>query len=249
MADSPFSCKTESGPNDRSGTERGAASVSGIVVLLWLFVYGYTGFLAGSAFGHPVIGILLALLVGVYPSGQIGIGAHYGGYLAYLSIPAIIVLQLGSIPAGTRLWFGICICLLLWLLLLPQGLSGARAAYQKRRIGKELGQASLDHLHFLLRTDDPGYNRESVVRACGGTREAIFIPLLAGLLERKDDVFDGPHASLRCEAARALAKIGTPEAQEILRRTLSAEENGPIRNGRLIEILRNSTPGSRNETP
>ncbi len=111
-------------------TERGHASSEGIFFLIWMSLYGYTGYLVGAGVGHPTVGVVLGLLTGFYPSAQMGIGAHYGGLPAFLCIPAILVFPMVSNNA--RLWLGICICSLPWLLLIPHLVSVTRTAIQSR---------------------------------------------------------------------------------------------------------------------
>ncbi len=109
-----------------------------MMILPWLLVYGYTGYLAGIGIGHPVLGALLGLLVGLYPSAQMSVAAHYGGNFAFLAIPAIIILPILSTSPRTQLAVGSGVCAVPWLLLLLHVVRTTKTARQNGRKRMEM---------------------------------------------------------------------------------------------------------------
>ncbi len=97
-------------------SERGFISVNLGMLVVWLFLYGWTGFYAGVRLGRPVLGAVLGIAVGLVPSAQLAMGAHYGGWFAFLAIP--VVLALGLVPMEYRLWVGVGGCVAPWLIIL-----------------------------------------------------------------------------------------------------------------------------------
>jgi hypothetical protein len=97
-------------------SERGFVSVNLGMLVLWLVLYGWTGFYAGARFGHPALGAVLGVAVGLVPSAWLAFGAHYGGWLSFLAIP--VVLALGIVPMDSRLWVGVAGCVAPWLIIL-----------------------------------------------------------------------------------------------------------------------------------
>lgn len=61
-----------------------------LTLIAWLYLYGLTGSILGKIVGHPQIGALIGVLIGFYPSIQLGIAGHYGSFLAFVPIPALI---------------------------------------------------------------------------------------------------------------------------------------------------------------
>lgn len=97
-------------------SERGFISVNLGMLVIWLLLYGWTGFYAGARLGHPVLGAALGVVVGVVPSAQLALGAHYGGWLPFLAIP--VVLALGIVPMEYRVWVGVAGCVAPWLVVI-----------------------------------------------------------------------------------------------------------------------------------
>lgn len=75
----------------RSRSNSGFISVEPAMFIAWLFLYGLTGSLIGKTLGHPTAGIITGVLIGFYPSLQLGIAGHYGTLLSLLPIPVLII--------------------------------------------------------------------------------------------------------------------------------------------------------------
>ena len=97
-------------------SERGFISVNLGMLVIWLVLYGWTGFYAGARLGHPVLGAALGVAAGVVPSAWLALGAHYGGWMSFLAIP--VVLALGIVPMDYRLWVGVAGCVAPWLVII-----------------------------------------------------------------------------------------------------------------------------------
>lgn len=100
----------------RGTSQGGFVSFNLWIGVAWLFIYGWTGYLAGLRMGHPWLGALLGLGAGVVPAGQLGVGAHYGGWVALLALPFALTLLLVS--EAHRLWLGLAFCAIPWVLVL-----------------------------------------------------------------------------------------------------------------------------------
>lgn len=88
--------------------QRGFISFNAGAFLLWLIVYGWLGRHIGARFEHPAIGMILGLVVGFYPASQLGVSGHYSFGLAYLPLPAVVLLYF--FPDQYRLWLAAAVC-------------------------------------------------------------------------------------------------------------------------------------------
>ena len=95
-------------------TVRGFISINLGIVVAWVALYGLTGYIVGLKFGYAVPGAIVAALIGLYPAAILGLGAHYGGWLAYLVI--LFLPMLLNVPEAYKLWCGVAFCLTPWLL-------------------------------------------------------------------------------------------------------------------------------------
>ena len=66
METAPATARVASKINRLISAESGHTSLSMNLFVVWMGVYGYTGFLAGNSIGHPILGTLLGLFVGFY---------------------------------------------------------------------------------------------------------------------------------------------------------------------------------------
>lgn len=97
-------------------SERGFISVNLGMLVIWLLLYGWTGFYAGARLSRPALGTMLGVAVGLVPSAQLAMGAHYGSWVSFLAIP--VVLALGIVPMEARVWVGVAGCVAPWLVIL-----------------------------------------------------------------------------------------------------------------------------------
>ncbi|MBI1722452.1 MAG: HEAT repeat domain-containing protein, partial [Gemmatimonadetes bacterium] len=133
----------------------GFASFNAAAWLAWLYVYGYTGLLAGRALDHPLIGALAGVAVGLPVSVALGTGAHYGSPVGLLGIPFAIVLAITG-----KLWLGLACSAVPLAAVLGDRSARSRAERRLGKIGEALDPADVatltDQYLFLSESDASG---------------------------------------------------------------------------------------------
>ena len=219
-----------SGPLDTPFS--GFVSFGPITFILWMAGYGLAGWVMGTPLQAPVVGVFLALVIGLYPSAALGMGDHYGAWFVLVPIAFYACLPFLSPPA--LLWISVGFVLLPYLLMIPVVLGDRGERARKKREGEELNTKTPDELLTLLHASANGaYDPVSVIAACGRTGSPTFVEPLSRLLEEHGSKMDG----VREAAATALMELGGDEAEAVLRRALEREKKAKVRSLELIDLL------------
>jgi len=92
--------------------------------LLWLLLHAQAGVLWGHRFGHPRLGLLAGLLLGLLPARGLSMSAHYGAALPYLALPLLLAVLIT--PEPWRPCASLAACLLPYPWLAIARLLGSR---------------------------------------------------------------------------------------------------------------------------
>jgi hypothetical protein len=88
--------------------------------LVWPLVYGFTGHILGSMWGHPWIGTIVGVILGFFTAVPM-ISALF--YDVEILAPVLLIVSF-FVPRSMRLWVLLGLCALPWVRLAGRGVAG-----------------------------------------------------------------------------------------------------------------------------